>query len=78
MELDFAEGGWHLSAIPTVTQTPPPQNSIPMEIVSVHLCSKTLFLSVINNKRNAKVNLTLSNLIFLPTAYSPALICFGW
>jgi hypothetical protein len=23
-------------------------------------------------------HLTLSNPIFLPTAYSPALICFGW
>jgi hypothetical protein len=23
-------------------------------------------------------SLTLSNPIFLPTAYSPALICFGW
>jgi hypothetical protein len=24
------------------------------------------------------LKLTLSNTIFLPTAYSPALICFGW
>jgi hypothetical protein len=28
-------------------------------------------------RRSRKVSLTLSHPIFLPTAYSPALICFG-
>jgi len=28
--------------------------------------------------RKCSLTLTLSNPFFLPTAYSPALICFGW
>jgi hypothetical protein len=28
--------------------------------------------------RNKDIGLTLSNPVFLPTAYSPALICFRW
>jgi hypothetical protein len=50
MELDLAEDGWHLSSNPTVTQFF--FNSVPMEILSAHLCSKILFLPIRNNKRN--------------------------
>jgi hypothetical protein len=41
------------------------------------LHEKSLYNAVAQIHQVIKIDLSLSNPIFLPTAYSPALICFG-
>jgi hypothetical protein len=64
MELDVGEGGWQEFFF-WGTETLSPPSPIPVEIVSVHSCNKTLFLPTRNNKRYTEVNLKSTCLLVL-------------